>query len=139
MAPKWRKNKTAFLAASVRQGLKVDFLGVTQEHFSTLSESKVNSGDHTVQIVHGAFRKNTVAKESRFPFTELPFDGIFGLGLGGLSVSSSARRAEHWTIWTQGVILVRRWGHNQLKTVHRGLCLLSVYSNEVAREPHDVS
>mmetsp|Transcript_45687 Transcript_45687/g.106795 ORF Transcript_45687/g.106795 Transcript_45687/m.106795 type:complete len:452 (+) Transcript_45687:1-1356(+) len=26
-----------------------------------------------------------VTQESRFPFTELPFDGIFGLGLGGLS------------------------------------------------------
>jgi len=27
-----------------------------------------------------------VTQESRFPFIELPFDGIFGLGLGGLSV-----------------------------------------------------
>ena len=30
-----------------------------------------------------------MVQESRFPFTELPFDGIFGLGLGGLSVCSS--------------------------------------------------
>eukprot|EP00435_Cladocopium_sp_Y103_P069271 s218_g33.t1 len=29
------------------------------------------------------------AAESRFPFTELPFDGIFGLGLGGLSAGPS--------------------------------------------------
>ncbi|CAJ1340940.1 unnamed protein product, partial [Effrenium voratum] len=30
-----------------------------------------------------------VTQESRFPFTELPFDGIFGLGLGGLSAGPS--------------------------------------------------
>lgn len=30
-----------------------------------------------------------VTQESRFPFTELPFDGIFGLGLAGLSAGPS--------------------------------------------------
>eukprot|EP00929_Paragymnodinium_shiwhaense_P026105 TRINITY_DN1558_c0_g3_i1.p1 TRINITY_DN1558_c0_g3~~TRINITY_DN1558_c0_g3_i1.p1 ORF type:complete len:643 (-),score=100.21 TRINITY_DN1558_c0_g3_i1:67-1995(-) len=30
-----------------------------------------------------------VTQESRFPFVELPFDGIFGLGLAGLSAGSS--------------------------------------------------
>ncbi|CAE8639951.1 unnamed protein product [Polarella glacialis] len=30
-----------------------------------------------------------VTQESRFPFSELPFDGIFGLGLGGLSAGPS--------------------------------------------------
>lgn len=30
-----------------------------------------------------------VTQESRFPFTELPFDGIFGLGLNGLSAGPS--------------------------------------------------
>ena len=41
-------------------------------------------------------------QESRFPFTELPFDGIFGLGLAGLSAGFSAtfgRLLEHfWSI-----------------------------------------
>merc|ERR1719329_1084193 len=30
-----------------------------------------------------------VTQESRFPFIELPFDGIFGLGLGGLSAGTN--------------------------------------------------
>ena len=50
---------------------------------------------------HGSF-----LQESRFPFTELPFDGIFGLGLGGLSAGFSAtfgRLLEH--LWAFVIVI----------------------------------
>ena len=56
----------------------MDFLGVTKE---SLLDGDLPSDP---MASHGSF-----LQESRFPFTELPFDGIFGLGLGGLSACFS--------------------------------------------------
>ena len=88
-AREWLSLRTPFVPTLVRcpsapsvflflnRGLKVDFLGVTQDWLHLEEKS--------MRLVQRSFCQSR-CEESRFPFTELPFDGIFGLGLGGLSV-----------------------------------------------------
>lgn len=96
MAPKWRKNTTA-LAKCERQGLKVDFLGVTQEFYSGGSHGGATACATFVQKGCSLMQSDAdlAARSHAFRSRSCPSTGS---SVSAWAVYLRASQTEPWTI-----------------------------------------